>query len=99
MDGQGVVRISTTRIPLDTVVDYYNLGQSAEEIHVAFPTLQLRDIYSVIAYYLGHRDAVDSYVDQNRRIAAEIREQIETRSPQAGLRERLLARRSAFQSS
>ncbi len=95
-DDKGVVRVCGSRIPLDTVVDYYKLGESPEEIVVAFPTLAIADVCAILAYYLRHRAEVDNYVDENRRAAEEIRRKIEKRSPQVGLREKLLARRAGL---
>ena len=52
------------------------------------------DVYSVIAYYLCHRDEVEAYLQERRGQADELRRQVEERSPSQGIRERLLARRS-----
>lgn len=62
----GGVFVSRTRIPLETVVDAYLQGNSAEEIVAQFDALELADVHVVIAY-----------------------------NQQAGLRERMLARRQA----
>ncbi len=51
-----------TRTPLDTVVNAFNEGKSAEEIVLRHPTLRLADVYAVLAYPLRHRDEVDVYV-------------------------------------
>jgi phosphoenolpyruvate carboxylase len=59
-----------------------------------YPTLTLADTYSVIAYYLRHRDEVDAYLEERRRQAEEIRRKVEERYPTAQIRERLLARRT-----
>ena len=99
IDESGVVRVCGSRIPLDTIVNYFNMGEMPEGIILAFPTLQLADVYAIVAYYLQHRAEVDAYVEQNRRDADGLREEIEARSPQAGLRERLLARLAARQPS
>ena len=39
-----------------------------------YPTLNLADIYSIVAYYLHHRTEVDSYLDEQKAQAAEIRQ-------------------------
>ena len=91
-NADGVIRVGGTRVPLDTVVEVFNTGATPEEIAQDFPVLRLDDIYAVITYYLRHRDEVETYLEQRRAQAAEVRRKIEARSPQAGLRERLLAR-------
>ena len=51
-NGDGVVRVGSTRIPLDTVVTVFDLGASPEEIVQQFSALDLADVYAVIGYYL-----------------------------------------------
>jgi uncharacterized protein (DUF433 family) len=93
-DPEGVWRVGRTRVTLDTVLHAYNNGASPEGIREAFDTLQLSDIYGVIAYYLRHRDEVDEYLRQVRELEEQMRLEGERRHPSAGLRERLLARRT-----
>ncbi len=92
-DVDGVVRVGTTRVPLDTVVYAFNQGASPETIVLSYPTLELADVYAVINYYLHNRMAVDSYLQQRETDAARIRAEHEQRDPPAGIRDRLLARR------
>lgn len=93
-DVDGVVRVGTTRVTLDTVVAAFREGATAEEIAQQYPTLRLADVYSVIAYYLRHRPSVDAYVDNRSRLGEEVRRENEQRSDPTGIRDRLLARRS-----
>lgn len=67
-------------------------GASPEEIAQDFPVLALDDVYTVVTYYLRHRVEVDAYLRAQQVRAAAIRLEVEARSPQAGLRDRLLAR-------
>ena len=93
-DEHGVMRVGKTRVPLDTVVFAFNHGSSPEEIVMSYPTLDLEDVYAVVNYYLHNRAEVDSYLNQREAEAARIREENEKRFPPAGIRARLLARRS-----
>jgi uncharacterized protein (DUF433 family) len=93
VDARGAVRVGATRVSLDTVVGAFQNGCTAEEIVIKYPTLELADVYAVIAYYLRHREEVEAYLDQRRTEAAELRAKIEARFPRVGIRERLLARR------
>jgi uncharacterized protein (DUF433 family) len=97
-DANGVVRVGGTRVPIDTVIAAYNMGSSVEEIVWQFPVLQLADVHAVIGYYLRNQTIVDAYLKQRALAADRVRQEIETRQgSQNGLRERLLARRSAQQ--
>jgi uncharacterized protein (DUF433 family) len=93
-DRDGVVRVGSTRVPLDTVVAAFHTGATAEEIAEQYPTLDLVDIYAVIAYYLRHRGEVEEYLRVRERDAVEVRAENEARFDPVGIRERLLARRN-----
>jgi uncharacterized protein (DUF433 family) len=95
MEDDGVLRVGGTRVRLDTVIGAFNQGCAAEEILLKYPSLKLTDIYAVITYYLWHREEVDAYLDQRGRRAEQIRQENEARFPPQGVRDRLLARRSA----
>jgi len=93
-DEHGVMRVGKTRVPLDTVVFAFNQGSSPEEIVLSYPTLDLEDVYAVVNYYLHNRAEVDCYLSQREAEAARVREENEKRFPPAGIRARLLARRT-----
>jgi uncharacterized protein (DUF433 family) len=94
-DADGVVRVRGTRVTLDTVVEAFVEGATAEQIVHQYPSLDLADIYSVIGYYLRQRSAVEAYLAQRQRAAAAVRQQNEARFDPHGIRDRLLARRVA----
>jgi uncharacterized protein (DUF433 family) len=92
-DATGVVRISKTRVTLDTVVTAFLEGATAEEIKEQYTSLQLSDIYVVIAYYLRHSIEVDAYLAERQNLAAAVRQEAEKRFSPLGIRDRLLSRR------
>lgn len=92
VDADGVVRITGTRVTLDTVVAAFLDGAAAEEIVERYPTLALADVYSVIGYYLRRKVEVDSYLAERSRIRENIRAENEKRFAPDGVRERLLKR-------
>jgi uncharacterized protein (DUF433 family) len=94
IDANGVVRISKSRVTLDTVVTAFLEGCTAEEITEQYPSLQLSDIYSVIGYYLRHQAEVDDYLMMRQRLNTEVRQEVEKRFNPVGIRDRLLARRN-----
>jgi uncharacterized protein (DUF433 family) len=94
MDADGVVRVGNTRVTLDTVIAAFLEGATAEEIAHQYPSLNLPDIYSVIGYYLKNRYEVDRYLEVRKKQDKTVREQNESKYDPAGVRERLLKRKS-----
>ena len=93
-DRDGTVRLTGSRIPLDTVVYEFNQGATAEQIQDSFASLSLRSIYGAIAFYLEHQEAVDEYLRRRAQEAAELQHKIESRPEIAAFRERLRNRRA-----
>jgi uncharacterized protein (DUF433 family) len=93
MDKDGVIRVSKTRVTLDTLVAAFTEGATAEEIAYQYPSVPLADVYSVIGYYLHRKKEVDAYLRRREKLAKKIRIENETRFNATGIRERLLARR------
>ena len=89
----GVIRVAGTRVPLDTIVEAFLDGATAEGISESYPTVSLADTYQIIGYYLRHRAELDRYLSDRNEQRREIRALNESRWPSAGIRERLLARR------
>ncbi len=90
----GVVRVGKSRVSLDVVVEQYENGMTPEGMVRAYDTLVLADVHAVIAYYLGHREEVRTYLKRRAEEADTLRAQIEAEHPRVG-REELLARRAA----
>ena len=92
----GSIRITGSRVPLDTVIYHFNLGATAEEIGYKFPSLQLTDIYGAIYYYLAHREEVEKYFRQQEAESDAVQQRIESdpqyQQSKVEMRERLLAR-------
>lgn len=91
-DGDGVVRVGKTRVTLDTIVDAFQDGLTAEEITEQYPSLQLGVVYSAIGYYLCHQPEVDAYLETRERKAGNVRQENEKRFSPIGVRSRLMAR-------
>jgi len=87
-----IIYMANTRIPIDTVIARYSVGDTPAEIHEGFPTLKLEDIYFAIGYYLGHREEMDRYMRERDAREAALIEERELLSPTDGLREKLLKR-------
>ena len=99
IDAGGAVRVGPTRVTLTTVIGSYLDGDTPAKIVDQFPTLQLADVYSVIGYYLRHRDEVDAFLKWEEAEGERLRKEIEayqdpTGEVRAGLKARLAAQRS-----
>jgi uncharacterized protein (DUF433 family) len=96
INDDGVAFVGGTRVRLETIITAFRQGDSAEQIVDNFDVLTLADIYAVIAYYLRHRDEVNTYMQQHEAEANELRRKLEAGRPDMfSLRERLLARKQS----
>lgn len=97
-DGYGGLRVGQTRVSFDSVWHTHQQGASPAEIVQAFDTLQLADVYAVLAWALRHPEEVDAYLKRRDEEAAEMRRQLEqagitpTGEESATLKEKLMAR-------
>ena len=92
-NADGVVRVGKTRVTLDTVINAFQNGATAEEIAYRFPSLNLADVYATISFYLNHQADVEVYLQQRQGEAQKVRKQNQSRFDSQGLRDRLMARR------
>lgn len=93
-DEAGGIRIGPSRVTLDSILASYHNGSTPEEIAIQFSVLRLEDIYTSIAYYLNHRQEIDSYLEQRNQQAQELRQQFTQKHNLVDLRQRLLNRQS-----
>src|SRR5215213_7397219 len=96
---QGTIRIRGSRVSLDSIVHHFKLGATAEQMVHSFPSLQLGDVYSSIAYYLTNRSEVETYLEQQNLGADDLQHQLESNADYqadiAELRSRMLGRWNA----
>ncbi|MEM7538757.1 MAG: DUF433 domain-containing protein, partial [Chloroflexota bacterium] len=76
-DKTGAIRIGSSRVLLELVIRAFQDGATPETITQRYSTVTLAEIYSVIAYYLRHREEIDLYMIERERKAAEVRRRIE----------------------
>src|SRR5205823_4576432 len=93
---EGTIRITGSRVSLDSIIHHYDLGATAEQIACKFQGLRLADIYAAIAYYLSHRGAVEEYLRQQEAKGDALQQQLESdpnyQAAMTEMRERLLTR-------
>jgi uncharacterized protein (DUF433 family) len=89
----GVIRVSGTRVTLDSILLAFNEGATPEEIALQYPSVPLADIYHLIGYCLRHPAEMEEYLRRRGRESEEVRQQNEARWRPEGIRQRLRARR------
>jgi uncharacterized protein (DUF433 family) len=77
----GTLRVTGTRIPLETIVLHFNAGETPEQIVDAFDVLRLSDVYTLVGYYLDNRSAVDEYVRLMHQLDEEMERKIKAEMP------------------
>ena len=81
VDPGGAVRVGDTRISLDLIVEQYENGMTPEAMVRAYDSLNLAEVYAVIAYYLRHADEVRAYLKRREAEADALRAKIEAERP------------------
>jgi uncharacterized protein (DUF433 family) len=66
-DSHGVLRVGQTRVSLDSVVYAFRQGHAPETIRQQYSALGLEEVYGAIAFYLGNKDEVDQYLQQQEQ--------------------------------
>src|SRR6266478_3815221 len=92
-DSEGTVRLSGSRVTIDTLVAAFKRGDKPEQIQDSFPSLSLSQIYGAIAWYLNHQADADDYLREREHEAQAIRQEIESQPEQAAFRETMRQRR------
>jgi uncharacterized protein (DUF433 family) len=95
-DADGALRVGSSRVLLEMVVQAFQDGATPEEILQRYSTLSLPDVYAVITYYLRHRSEIEAYLAERERKAEEVRQKWEKHQGDLSeIRARLQARRKA----
>ena len=95
-DASGALRVGSSRVLLEIVVRAFQDGATPETIVQRYSTLELPDVYAVLAYYLRHSNEVEEYLAQREQKAKQVRQRIESQQCDLSeIRARLLTRRGA----
>ena len=87
-----VYQVTGTRVALDSIVRRFWEGDTPESIVQSFPVLSLEQVYGAIAYYLRHRNSIDSYLKRAESAETAIIDQL--RHQNQALHERLVRLKS-----
>ena len=97
----GSLRITGTRVPLETILYHFKLGAVPEQIVYMFEGLRLTDIYGVVAYYLSNQVAVEAYLREREAkedaVLARLEADSNYQQEKHEFRERLMTRWEALQ--
>lgn len=95
-DATGTLRVGNTRVTLDVLLRAYALGGDAEELVEQFPSLDLADVYSVLGYYLRHREQLErEYLLPRKEEAERLQQEWEASSETPELWARIRVRGAA----
>jgi uncharacterized protein (DUF433 family) len=94
---EGNYYVAGTRVSLDSIVDAFGRGESAETVCQNFEVLQLEEVYGAIAYYLANQRDIDAYIVGQKEKWMEGRRNAE--SLPVDLRERLMRARDELHSA
>ncbi len=62
--------VAGTRLSVRTIVERTQLGESPEQIVLAYPPLTLAQVYAALSYYHEHKAEVDAEVQANEEALA-----------------------------
>ena len=78
---EGVYRVGSTRVSLDSIVYGFLRGASPESIQRSFPALTLEQVYGAIAFYLANQEEVDRYLLEGEQEFEELRQASRAANP------------------
>ncbi len=89
----GTVRVTGSRVTLDTIIGNFQKGATAAQIHDSFPSLSTQEIEVVIAYYLENQTDVEQYLKDRREEADKVKQHIESAQDSSEFRAKIRSRR------
>lgn len=95
-DATGALRVGNSRVLLELIIRAFQDGATPETIVQRYSTLELPDVYTVVAYYLRHRSEVEDYLRGREQKSEEVQHRIESQQGDLSeIRARLVAHREA----
>src|SRR5690606_21357729 len=59
--GEPIIR--GTRTPVRTIVQYWQIGNTPDDIVIALPHLTLSQVFEAMSYYYDNQDEIDSLIE------------------------------------
>lgn len=75
-DAAGALRIGQTQVLLEIVMRAWHAGATPEEIVQAYDTMQLSDVYAVVAWCLNNDTVVKEYLAGREQFASEVKNEL-----------------------
>ena len=85
----GSIRVIGSRLKLDMLVHCFQVGDTLEEIHEGFPSVNVAQIKAIMGWYLDHQAEVDEYLREGDEEAEKAFQELASRPESIALRERL----------
>lgn len=92
LDKHGTVRVIGSRVTLDTIVAFFEQGESPQDIVDSFSALELANVYAIVSYYLKNKSAVHAYLREREKKAKAMRKKVQAHSNPRGMKKQLLSR-------
>lgn len=90
----GAIRVTGTRVTLDTLMVSIKKGYTAEKINYCFPSVSVAQISSIMAWYRNHEAETEEYLLTQEAEAEKLRQEIESQPGYAALQEKIRQRRA-----
>jgi uncharacterized protein (DUF433 family) len=94
VDEHGTIRVTGSRVTVESIINQFQSGATAEQIQEDFPTVPLSHVYSTIAFYLQHKQEFSEYLERQLQASANVRLDVEPSQSTAEIRERLQRKRA-----
>lgn len=97
----GTLYMRGTRVQFESIIRYWQQGQTPEDLHRAFPSVRLAAIFGALAFYLDHQDEMDVFLAASAAEWARLRAEAEAADPEryASLRKRFAEARARMEAS
>ena len=92
----GAARVVGTRVPLELVLSAHKQGMRPEEIVECYSTLELADVYAVIAYYLRNTEEMEAYLREAEEATEKAYAEWQETNPDPDFVKRLQTRHEAM---
>ena len=92
-DEDGTIRVTGSRVTLDTLVAIFKRGDSVDQVQKGFPSFSLSQISTILAWYREHQTEIEKYIEKRQAEAEALRGRIEEEPGYQRLRETIHRRR------
>ena len=93
------IRVTGSRITLDTIVGCLEMGDTPADIQDGFPSLTLEQINAIITWYFTHRTEADEYINEGKAEAEKVRKEIESWPQNIAFKEKMRSLREQMRKS